>query len=83
MGRAPSLPGGDGGAHLGAESVIFGLMRRFPIEWCKSRLCACHLVGGPFGLSMCDVRSWMAGLGVNAEAAAPSILSTCTGACDQ
>ena len=29
---------------LGAGSAIFGLLRRFPIEWCKSRLCACHLV---------------------------------------
>ena len=28
----------------GAGSAIFGLLRRFPIEWCKSRLCACLLV---------------------------------------
>ena len=37
----PSL--GVRGAHLGAENVMFGLLKRFPIEWCKSSLCACHL----------------------------------------
>ena len=29
---------------LGAGSAIFGLLRRFPIEWCKSRLCRPHLM---------------------------------------
>ena len=27
-----------------AGSAIFGFLRRFPIEWCKSRLCTLHLV---------------------------------------
>ena len=26
-----------------AGSAIFGLLRQFPIEWCKSRLCMLHL----------------------------------------
>ena len=37
--------GGEGAIFvLGAGSAIFGVLRRFPIEWCKSILCACHLV---------------------------------------
>ena len=27
-----------------AGSAIFGFLRRFPIDWCKSRLCTPHLV---------------------------------------